>query len=435
MKYAHLLNYVGRTPWAILPEKMTEILSVLAFRASGQSFTREEIQARIGTPDSAAAQPRNQGSVAVIPVRGVIAARMGGMDDMSGGTSAERVSAMIDRVATDPSIGTIVYDFDTPGGTVPGVMETAAKMFALRGQKRQIAMVNNLAASAGYWLAAQADEIVVTPSGSAGSIGIFTVLQDLTEALAKEGIKTEILRAGKYKAEANPFEPLSDDGRAFIQARVDEAYAQLVKDVARGRGVSPSAVRNGYGEGRVLSAKDAKAAGLVDRIATMDETLARLAGGGRSRSGMRAELDQASNTAALNGGTSTYTVQDVSADDFADANREDECLGAGSALLARLPLYTGTLDSVQAITLHRDADGRTSLVGNWPERIAITAELLNDGDSYALAVTGRDITIALRNASATYEAIGRYDGTVVANRAAWRIDTLIADRDRRIRLL
>jgi signal peptide peptidase SppA len=296
MKYTHILNYVASVPWAILPDKMQEILSVLAFRAAGHSFTSEEIQARIGEAKSGA-RASSGGGVAVIPIRGVIAHRMGGMDDMSGGTSAERISAMLKQVSADESISTIVYDIDSPGGTVPGVQELASQMFALRGVKTQIAQVNDLAASAAYWLASQADEIVSLPSGSAGSIGVFTVHQDLSKALEAEGIKIDVIKAGKYKTEGNPFEPLSEESRAFIQARVDEAYSQFVKDVARGRGVNASDVKGGYGEGRVLTAKDAKAAGLIDRIATFDETLSRVTG--RSSSAMRAETNPREDAGSL----------------------------------------------------------------------------------------------------------------------------------------
>jgi signal peptide peptidase SppA len=286
VKYTHILNYVASVPWAILPDKMQEIMSVLAFRAAGHTFTREEIAARIGDAKGGSLRPGGGNGVAVIPIRGVIAHRMGGMDDMSGGTSAEMIGRMLASVAKDDSIGTIVYDVDSPGGTVPGVQELASQMFALRGQKQQIAHVNDLAASAAYWLASQADEVVSIPSGTAGSIGVFTVHQDLSEALAKEGIKVDVIRAGKYKVEGNPFEPLSEDGRAFIQARVDEAYGEFVKAVARGRGVNVSDVKGGYGEGRALGARDALKAGLIDRIATFDETLARATG---KRSGMRAD--------------------------------------------------------------------------------------------------------------------------------------------------
>jgi ClpP class serine protease len=96
--------------------------------------------------------------------------------------------------------------------------------------------------------------------------------------LEQEGVKVTLISAGKHKVEGNPFEPLSEEAMAFKQARVDEAYAQFVRDVARGRGVSVADVRGGYGEGRALTAKDAKAAGLIDRIATMEDTIGRLVG-------------------------------------------------------------------------------------------------------------------------------------------------------------
>lgn len=277
MKYTHILRYVASTLWAIQPAKLRELLDVLAFRAAGHEFTPEEIQARLGA-GGGSTSAATRGALAVIPVRGVIAHRMGSLDDSSGGTSCERIGAMIAQVAADPGIGTIVYDFDTPGGTVPGVQELAAQMFALRGQKTQIAMVNGLAASAGYWLASQCDEIVCLPSGLTGSIGVFTVHEDVSKALAQEGIDVTLIFAGKYKLEGNPFEPLGAEATAVLQDRVDTFYGQFVKDVARGRGVSQASVRDGYGQGRALGVKDALKAGLIDRVGTMDDTIGGLVG-------------------------------------------------------------------------------------------------------------------------------------------------------------
>lgn len=293
VKYQHIISYLCSAPLALLHEKWIEIASVLAFRAAGHTFTPEEIEARIGSRSGGGSATTGNG-IAVIPIRGVIAHRMGSMDDSSGGTSAERIGAMLRTVASDPSIGTIVYDVDSPGGTIPGVQELAAEMFALRGQKKQIAVANGLMASAAYWLASQADEIVSIPSGTVGSIGVFTAHQDLSKALEKEGVNVTLISAGKFKTEGNPFEPLSEEARAVIQGRVDEAYAQFTKDVARGRGVSAADVRSGYGEGRALPAKDAKAAGLVDRIATMDDVIGKLAGAQSSTNTMRADVSAVS---------------------------------------------------------------------------------------------------------------------------------------------
>jgi signal peptide peptidase SppA len=289
VKYTHILNYVASTPWAILPSKMDEVLSVLAFRAAGHTFTAEEIQARIGGGPSAGAAGR-RGAVAVIPLRGMIAHRMGTMEESSGGMSAERFAAMVNAAAADASVGTILIDVDSPGGTIPGVPEAADAVFKARESKRIVAVANNMMASAAYWIASQAHELVAIPSAiepSVGSIGVFYPHKDLSAHLEKEGIRVTMIKAGKHKAEGNPFEPLTDDAKAMIQATVDAAYEQFIAAVARGRGVSVSDVRKGYGEGRALSAVDAKAAGLIDRIATMDAVLGGLVG--RSKSDLRAE--------------------------------------------------------------------------------------------------------------------------------------------------
>ncbi len=290
MKYEHIMAYVANALWAIDHDKMREILGVLALRAAGGEFTPEEIKARIG--DSEAAVSNQRGVVGVIPLRGVIANRMGGMNESSGGMSVERFRALFRQAMSTDSIHSIIVDVDSPGGTVAGVPEMAAEMLAARGTKPIIAQVDALCASAGYWLAACCDEIVATPSSLVGSVGIFTVREDVSEALEKAGVKVNVISAGKHKAESMPFFPLSEDARAHIQAQVDEAYDQFVKAVAAGRKVSPADVRNGYGKGRVISAKDALAEGMIDRIATLDQTVARLSTHqGRSRVGMKAEAD------------------------------------------------------------------------------------------------------------------------------------------------
>lgn len=275
---------MAAVPWALLPDKLEELQSAIAFRAAGHNLTTEEIRARIGDTSGRPSTLSKRAGVAIIPVRGVIAHRMGMMDDTSGGTSCERIGAMLDAVAADDSIGTIVYDFDTPGGTVTGLPELASKMFALRGVKRQIAVANATMASGGYFLASQADEIVAIPSATAlGMIGVYCVHQSLTRALEKEGIDITVISAGKYKTERLPFGPLSDDAKAHLQTQVDGAYDQFVMAVARGRGVTASAVRNGFGQGRILGTQEAIALGLIDGVGTLDGTVANAVNGRGTR--------------------------------------------------------------------------------------------------------------------------------------------------------
>lgn len=290
MKYSHLLECVARTPWAIDPTKAREILALLAFRAAGHRFTADELLARVEEAPPATVTKR--ASVAMIPLRGIIAHRMGTMEESSGGMSAERFTTAVQAAAADDDIEAILLDVDSPGGTIPGVPEAAEAVFKAREQKRVAAIANAWMASAAYWIASQATEIVAIPSAlepCIGSIGVFTIHEDLSAALAQEGVKITMIKAGKHKADWNPFEPLPEETRAEIQAAVDGAYDQFVKDVARGRGVTATAVRRGFGEGRALTAVDAKAAGLIDRIGTLEETIGRLVGKA-SKAAMRAGI-------------------------------------------------------------------------------------------------------------------------------------------------
>jgi len=287
MLYSRIMGYVASQLWAIDSDKLTEIVGVLAMRAGGESFTPEEIQARIG---GTTRQPTTAGrNVAVIPIYGTIAHRMGSMSESSGGTSTEKIGAMFRQAMADESVGTILLDVDSGGGTVTGVPELADEIYAARGNKRIFALVNGNAGSAAYWLASQADEIISIPSGMAGSVGVYTIHECLADKLAQEGVKVTLISAGKHKVSGNPLEPLSDEEKAVIQGRVDDAYSLFVKAVARGRGVSVADVKDGYGQGRMLSAKDAKAANLIDRIATVEDTVSRLLG--RSGAAMQAEVD------------------------------------------------------------------------------------------------------------------------------------------------
>lgn len=291
LMYGHILHTVSETPWAILPEKLALITELLSLRATGHRFTAAEIDERIG-PRAAGPGQSQRGTIAVLPLFGVVSQRMNMMSDMSGGTSTERFAQAFRQVMADPSVSAVVLQVDSPGGSVFGIDELAGEIFRARGGKPIVAQVDSMAASAAFWIASAADEIAMTPGGQVGSIGVYTVHQDISAAAEAEGVKTTFISAGKYKTEGNPFEPLTDEARAAMQGQVDDYYNAFTKAVAKGRGVSVDSVRNGYGQGRVVGAGPALSMGMVDRIATMDQTLARLSSPqGRARTGQRSEED------------------------------------------------------------------------------------------------------------------------------------------------
>lgn len=230
---------------------------------------------------------------AIIPIFGVMEYRLSWIAALfGGGTSTfDLIQAVRDQRLNKDTTG-IVLHVDSPGGEVTGMEELAEEIRRAAQAKPVIAVVDGLAASAAYSATSQASEIWASPSSEVGSIGVFAVHFDESGALERRGVKPTIISAGKFKTEANPFEPLADSARAEMKRRVDEVYAQFVRDVARGRRVSDSQVRENYGQGRVVTAAQAQRRGMIDQVRSYHDSMAVMHGVMQSRAGvMRAQRD------------------------------------------------------------------------------------------------------------------------------------------------
>lgn len=277
-RYSRYIGMVTREPWAITVDKLTAITELMQERASGVKLSDEMIAERVGPREDRPKVRKGAGGVAVIPVHGVIAHRANTLEASSGGTSTELVGRMLAAAVNNDEVKTVVLDLDSPGGSVSGVPELAAQISRSTTVKPIVAHVNAQASSAAFWLASQATEIVATPSGRIGSVGVFMLLVDESKRLEQEGITVNAISAGKNKLEGAPFQPLDDDTRAHLQAQVDETNREFVQSVAKGRGVTASVVNAEFGQGREFKAREALQRGMIDRIATFDETLVRLVG-------------------------------------------------------------------------------------------------------------------------------------------------------------
>jgi|GEM_PF-1830514 len=274
MRYLHVLAAFAAMPWALQPDYLRAAVQILSTRAAG--LDPPETEAALTKKREAEVQ-RQEGAIAVIPVFGVMAQRMSAMDEMcAGGTSLDRVMSNFRAMRDDDRAKAIVMHLDTPGGSTYGVEEAHAEIIAARGIKPIIAQIDSLGASAGYWLATAADEIVVTPGGRGGSIGVYSVHEDLSVALEKAGVKHTIVVEGENKAIVNPFGPLSTAGRAQMETLVKEAAKAFRDNVAQGRNVSSKAVVDRFGDGLVFGAKAMVERGMADRIGTLQDTLGRL---------------------------------------------------------------------------------------------------------------------------------------------------------------
>ncbi len=224
-----------------------------------------------------AAAPKPAGNyVAQIWVQGVI--QSGGQaSPLTGAPSGYDHRATVSYVkslAKDPNNKGIFLELDTPGG---GVYESDELYLALLDYKKETgrpvqAYMRSQAASGGYYLAMAADKVWANRNTITGSIGVIMSRTDLSGLYQKLGIATDPIASGQNKAMGAPDKPLTPEQRAIFQSIVDEAYNQFVSIVAEGRKLPKERVI-ALADGRIYTAAQAKAAGLVDDIKDHDTAL------------------------------------------------------------------------------------------------------------------------------------------------------------------
>ena len=266
MKTALLMSEFLSTPWALMPERLSAMASVMhRWSAGGQpseeTFAQIHADRAVRDARRQASSGMSSGGIAVLPLYGVVTQRGNMVEDVSGpgSVSTQQFASALRQALADDTVSQILIDIDSPGGSVYGVAELADEIIRARSRKPVVSVANSLAASAAYWIGCAASELYVTPGGEVGSIGVWQAHFDYSQALAAEGVAPTLISAGKYKVEGNPYAPLDAEAQGFMQSRVDDYYAAFTKGVARGRGVPIAQVREGMGQGRVLGADAALA--------------------------------------------------------------------------------------------------------------------------------------------------------------------------------
>ena len=169
------------------------------------------------------------GDIAVIPVKGVIGSGLTELEKMMGATDIEDIQEMLEDAERDPGVEIIIFDFDTPGGTVTGVPEMAQRIRACK--KRTIGWTCKQSCSAGMWLMSQCDEVYVSPSSIVGSIGVYIPIYDMKAAYAEEGITVDLIKAGWAKGAGYTGTSMTPEQRKLFQDDVDEMHQWFIGDV------------------------------------------------------------------------------------------------------------------------------------------------------------------------------------------------------------
>lgn len=213
-------------------------------------------------------------SVAVLNVSGGLVNRFEpGLCD-PGPLSYESMRSAFDIALADDSVEAIVMRIESPGGMASGAFDLSDHVFNNRGAKPIIAVIDDYAYSAAFALAAAADEIWITRTGGAGSVGVRAFHVDQSAFNTKAGLKVTEIIAGAHKADLSPHAPLSDAALARLQDEIDGLHVMFVDAVARYRGMDAQAVLDT--QALTFTGAGAVAVGFADRVGTFRELLAEL---------------------------------------------------------------------------------------------------------------------------------------------------------------
>ncbi|EYD71802.1 S49 family peptidase [Limimaricola hongkongensis] len=258
------------TPWAIQSHALEQLLTIAARQ---HEVTPEALEKYRAEAMDRAETMERRGNVAILNVTGPLFRRANMFTAFSGASSYDVMRRDLQVAIEDRDIKSILLNIDSPGGHANGVGELAKAISD--SPKPVVAYVGSTAASAAYWLASAARQIIVDDAAVLGSIGAIIGLSDSSEAEKAKGI-----RRFDFVSSQSPLknaDPATEDGASEYQRIADQTAAVFIEAVARHRNTTAEAVAEGYGRGGVLIGADAVAAGMADSIGTFEDTLARLA--------------------------------------------------------------------------------------------------------------------------------------------------------------
>lgn len=218
-----------------------------------------------------------------------------------GGTSSVRTRQAIRKAASDDDVRAILLRVDSPGGTVAGTAELAADVRDAGRFKPVYAAIDDLGASAAYWVASQAQRVSANATAEVGSIGTVAIVDDTSGLYEAAGVKVHVISTGPYKGAFADGTEVTDEHLAYLRERVESLNAFFQSDVKAGRGFDAKGLA-AVSDGRVWGAKEAKALGLIDAVEPLETTRAKLAAAGaKSRTPRRDRASRALRLAQVEG--------------------------------------------------------------------------------------------------------------------------------------
>jgi len=195
------------------------------------------------------------------------------------GTIVESESTIekIVKYRRNEGIKAVILRINSPGGVVAPPQEIYQEIKKTSQEKPVVVSVESIAASGGYYIACAADLIVANPGTLVGSIGVMIPIENIEDLLQKVGLKSRIIKSGKYKDIGSMTRPMTAEEEAILQELIDDTYNQFVDAVAEGRGMKREEVLK-IADGRIFTGAQAIKLGLIDKLGNLQDAIEIAAG-------------------------------------------------------------------------------------------------------------------------------------------------------------
>ncbi|MBP5286348.1 MAG: signal peptide peptidase SppA [Elusimicrobiales bacterium] len=260
------------------------VLSALFLSAKNESVKKDGGNSESLSGFTKSVAKKSKDGIGVVRIYGPISHSMKSYDWEKAGSSA--IASRIRKMGKKKNVKAIVLDINTPGGTVAAVQEIYdAVMYVRKEEKKKvIATFGDVSASGGYYVAVACDEIFAYPGTLTGSIGVIMDGMNYGELMKKIGLKSEVVKSGKFKDIGSPSREMSEEERQLLQEMINDTYDQFLTAVAEGRKMDKEKARK-LADGRIFTGRQAKANGLVDTLGNYQDAIDRagvLAGLGKN---------------------------------------------------------------------------------------------------------------------------------------------------------
>jgi protease-4 len=259
---------------------VVSLLIGIAFLASGCSGLKINLGADSNEPlKQFTLQGKERGKILIIPIRGFLS------DVPKKGLLGERPSVVQDVVSQlqmaekDKEIQAVLLEINSPGGTITAsdILYHEIMDFKERTKTKIVAVLMDVAASGGYYIALPADRIVAHPTTITGSVGVIFVTPKLTGLMDKLGLAVEVNKSGREKDIGSSFRPSTPEEQRIFQELTDKMGGRFLDLVARHRKMDPKAMTS-ISTARIYLAEEAWQLKLIDSIGYLDDAISEAKG-------------------------------------------------------------------------------------------------------------------------------------------------------------